>query len=111
MYSGFTQREMKRVLKPDGALLFVEHGLVPDAAVRRWQYRLDPMWKRLAGGCHLDRKMDALISAAGFTLVELQKDYAKGPPNVGCSRSELPILGPQHLDARVVADCVIASSA
>src|SRR4051794_14562616 len=54
--------EMRRVLKPDGALLFVEHGRAPEPGVARWQDRLDPLWSRLAGGCHLNRKMDDLIA-------------------------------------------------
>lgn len=71
--------EMRRVLKPDGRLLFVEHGLAPDASVERWQHRLTPIWRRIGGGCHLNRKMDALMQAAGFDLPQLQTDYAPGP--------------------------------
>jgi len=72
-------REMRRVLKPGGELLFVEHGLAPDAGVRAWQHRLNPLWNRMAGGCNLDRKMDELIAAAGFRLTELDTGYAPGP--------------------------------
>ncbi|MGD9657814.1 MAG: class I SAM-dependent methyltransferase, partial [Methylocystis sp.] len=57
-------REMHRVLKPDGQLLFVEHGLCPKAGVERWQHLLTPAWRRISGGCHLDRKMDDLIRAS-----------------------------------------------
>jgi ubiquinone/menaquinone biosynthesis C-methylase UbiE len=71
--------EMRRVLKPDGQLLFVEHGLAPERSVERWQHRLTPMWRRFAGGCHLDRKMDDLISSAGFDFKVLQTGYAPGP--------------------------------
>jgi ubiquinone/menaquinone biosynthesis C-methylase UbiE len=71
--------EMRRVLKPSGELLFAEHGLSPDAAVQRWQRRLNPLWSRLAGGCNIDRKMDDLIASAGFRFVELENEYAKGP--------------------------------
>ena len=71
--------EMRRVLKPDGKLLFVEHGLAPDASVERWQHRLTPIWRRIGGGCHLDRKMDVLMQVAGFVLSDLQTDYAPGP--------------------------------
>jgi ubiquinone/menaquinone biosynthesis C-methylase UbiE len=59
-------REMRRTLKPGGQLLFVEHGLSPEPSVERWQNRLTPIWRRVAGGCHLNRKMDDLIRSAGF---------------------------------------------
>jgi SAM-dependent methyltransferase len=72
-------REIRRVLRPQGALLFAEHGLAPEARVRRWQHRLTPGWRHIAGGCHLDRKVDALIGEAGFTLDELVTEYARGP--------------------------------
>jgi ubiquinone/menaquinone biosynthesis C-methylase UbiE len=72
-------REMRRVLKPAGTLIFVEHGLSPDGGVRRWQNRLTPLWRRCAGGCHLNRKMDDLVRQAGFTIVELRTAYAPGP--------------------------------
>lgn len=71
--------EMKRVLKPGGALLFAEHGLAPEAQVQCWQQRLNPLWGRFAGGCNLNRKMDQLIQAAGFRIEELETAYAKGP--------------------------------
>lgn len=72
-------REMRRVLKPGGRLLFIEHGLCPDAGVERWQHWLTPAWRRVSGGCHLDRKMDDLIRAAGFELTEFKNEYAEGP--------------------------------
>ncbi len=72
-------REMRRVLKPDGRLLFIEHGLCPEKGVERWQHRLTPAWRHVSGGCHLDRKMDDLIRAAGFELAELRHAYAEGP--------------------------------
>lgn len=71
--------EMRRVLKPGGVLLFAEHGLAPEASVQRWQHRLNPLWNKLAGGCNLDRKMDELVQAAGFRILELTTEYAKGP--------------------------------
>lgn len=72
-------REMRRVLAPDGHLLFVEHGLAPDRAAARWQHALTPGWKRISGGCHLDRNMGALIRAAGFELMHLQTGYMGRP--------------------------------
>ncbi len=71
--------EMRRVLKADGALLFVEHGLSPEPGVARWQHRLTPLWRRISGGCHLDRKVDDLFRAAGFELAALNTEYADGP--------------------------------
>jgi ubiquinone/menaquinone biosynthesis C-methylase UbiE len=71
--------EMRRVLKPGGRLLFVEHGLSPEARIMRWQHWLTPCWKRIGGGCHLDRKMDDLIQAAGFRVDKLETGYMKGP--------------------------------
>ena len=72
-------QDMRRVLKPGGRLLFCEHGLAPDASVVRWQHRLTPYWKPLAGGCHLNRDIPALIESGGFTLGALSSDYLKGP--------------------------------
>jgi ubiquinone/menaquinone biosynthesis C-methylase UbiE len=71
--------EMKRVLKPKGVLLFVEHGLAPDPGVRAWQDRLNPLWRRIGGGCNLNRKIDDLIARSGFRLADLKTEYAKGP--------------------------------
>ena len=72
-------REMRRVLKPGGSMLFVEHGLSPEPGVARWQHRLTPLWRRLAGGCHLDRNIDDLVRTAGFDLAQLQTGYSQGP--------------------------------
>jgi ubiquinone/menaquinone biosynthesis C-methylase UbiE len=72
-------REMGRVLKPGGAFIFVEHGLAPDAGVRKWQNFLTPLWRPLTGGCHLNRKMDDLVRGAGFTITELRTAYLPGP--------------------------------
>lgn len=72
-------REMRRVLRPGGKLLFSEHGLAPDASVVHWQNRLTPLWKPLAGGCHLNRDIPALLEAGGFTIGQLETSYLKGP--------------------------------
>ena len=71
--------EIRRVLKPGGRLLFVEHGLSPETRIAGWQRRLTPPWRRISGGCHLDRKMDALICGAGFQMTALETGYMKGP--------------------------------
>jgi ubiquinone/menaquinone biosynthesis C-methylase UbiE len=70
---------MRRVLKPSGKLLFVEHGQAPDEGVRKWQDRLTPAWKCIGGGCHLNRPIRALIETAGFSIAQLQTGYMKGP--------------------------------
>jgi ubiquinone/menaquinone biosynthesis C-methylase UbiE len=70
--------EMRRVLKPGGQLLFVEHGLSPEIRTARWQRRLTPYWKRISGGCHLDRKTDDLIRAAGFQIDAIEMAYMQG---------------------------------
>jgi ubiquinone/menaquinone biosynthesis C-methylase UbiE len=72
--------EIRRVLRPGGALIFVEHGRAPEPGVRRWQDRLTPLWQRLAGGCHLNRPVDRLIAQAGFEIAGLETGYLiKGP--------------------------------
>lgn len=71
-------KEMKRVLKPGGRLLFCEHGLAPDALVQKWQRRLTLIWKPLAGGCHLDRDIPALLREGGFRVAELETMYLPG---------------------------------
>ena len=68
--------EMKRVLKPGGVLLFVEHGLAPEQRVQAWQHRLNPLWNRIGGGCNLNRKVDELIVHSGFRLADLRTEYA-----------------------------------
>lgn len=72
-------REMRRVLKPGGHLLFVEHGRAPDANVRWWQDRLTPAWKRIGGGCHLNRAIGSLIAGAGFQFGRFETGYMRGP--------------------------------
>ncbi|MCW8308096.1 class I SAM-dependent methyltransferase [Acidiphilium sp. PA] len=72
-------REARRVLKPDGVLLFVEHGRAPELGVARWQDRLDRPWGLVAGGCHINRRIDALIGDAGFRIEHLAHDRMPGP--------------------------------
>ena len=72
-------KEMRRVLAPGGKLLFCEHGRAPEENVRRWQDRLTPYWKKIAGGCHLNRDIPALLSEAGFACHDLQTLYLPGP--------------------------------
>ena len=71
--------QMKRVLKAHGRLLFIEHGRAPDPSVVAWQDRLTPIWKKIGGGCHLNRKIDQLIASAGFQIAELKTHYLPGP--------------------------------
>jgi ubiquinone/menaquinone biosynthesis C-methylase UbiE len=72
-------QQMKRILKASGRLIFLEHGRAPDPGVAVWQDRITPLWKRTCGGCHLDRKIDELIVAAGFRIHELKTCYLPGP--------------------------------
>jgi ubiquinone/menaquinone biosynthesis C-methylase UbiE len=72
-------REMRRVLRPGGSLVFCEHGRAPDEGVRRWQDRLTPYWKKIAGGCHLNRDIPALLAQAGFRCTDLETMYLPGP--------------------------------
>jgi len=71
--------EMCRVLKPDGRLLFVEHGRSPDRRVQRWQDRLTPLWRCIGGGCHLNRAISQLIESAGFRIERMDTGYMEGP--------------------------------
>lgn len=67
--------EVRRVLKPGGQLLFCEHGAAPDESVLRWQNRLDPVWQKLAGGCHLNRRIPQMLGQSGFTVQEMDESY------------------------------------
>lgn len=71
--------EMRRVLKPGGRLIFCEHGEAPDEKVRRWQKRLNPIWRPLAGGCNLDRPVPKLLEQGGFQVHGLETMYLPGP--------------------------------
>ena len=70
--------EMRRVLKPDGRLIFCEHGAAPDEAVRRWQNRLNPIWKRVAGGCNLNLPIPSVLESAGFKIRQMETMYIPG---------------------------------
>lgn len=71
-------RQVSRVLMPGGELIFCEHGAAPDASVRRWQDRLNPVWKRIGGGCNLNRAIPAIIEGAGFRITRLDTMYIPG---------------------------------
>ncbi len=71
--------EMRRVLKPGGELLFVEHGRSDDPRIQKWQARVEPLWKKIGGGCHLTRRADDLLEAAGFRVTEKETGYVPGP--------------------------------
>lgn len=77
--AGRALQEMHRVLKPNGRLLFVEHGRAPGPNVRWWQDHLTPAWKRLGGGCHLNRAINSLIESEGFGFERLETGYMRGP--------------------------------
>jgi ubiquinone/menaquinone biosynthesis C-methylase UbiE len=71
--------ELRRVLRPEGRLLFVEHGCSPDRSVRLWQDRLTPLWKHIGGGCHLNRPITRLLEESGFRIESMNKGYMPGP--------------------------------
>lgn len=71
--------QMRRVLKAGGRLIFCEHGLAPEAGVRKWQERMNPVWKKIGGGCHLNRPIPKLIENGGFAIETMQSDYLPGP--------------------------------
>lgn len=70
--------EIKRVLKPSGQILFVEHGKAPDAAVLKWQNRINPLWKKIGGGCNLNRDIPKIFTESGFKMNDLQTMYLPG---------------------------------
>ena len=70
---------MRRVLRPGGKLLYCEHGAAPDDSVRRWQERLNPGWKRVSGGCNMNRDIPALIESTGFSITTDERMYIPGP--------------------------------
>lgn len=74
--------QMRRVLKPGGILLFCEHGEAPDPGVRRWQARINPFWKKIAGGCNLNRPIPTCLEDAGFSIAHLETMYLPNTPKI-----------------------------
>ena len=74
--------EMRRVLKPNGKLIFCEHGEAPDENVRKWQQRVNPVWKKLAGGCNLNRPIPELLKASGFEIEKMETRYLPSTPKI-----------------------------
>lgn len=75
-------REAKRTLKPGGKVYFCEHGLAPDERVAKWQNRVNPIWKKVFGGCHINRDTAGLLTEAGFKLDEMEQMYLPGTPTI-----------------------------
>lgn len=75
-------KEIRRVLKPEGRVLFLEHGLSPEEDVARWQHRLNPIWRSLAVGCNLTRPVADLLTRAGFSIRDMEEYYLGGAPRV-----------------------------
>jgi ubiquinone/menaquinone biosynthesis C-methylase UbiE len=86
-------REVHRVLKPGGRLHFMEHGLAPDAKVQTWQRRIEPLQKRLFAGCHVTRPISEMVTAAGFTISELDEFYIDGPKTLGALTLGVAVRG------------------
>ena len=74
--------EIKRVLKNTGKLIFCEHGKAPDLNIAKWQSRIDPIWGKLAGGCHLNRDIPSLLEDSGYKIIELDQMYLPSTPKV-----------------------------
>jgi len=72
-------QQMRRVLKPSGNLIFCEHGEAPDESVRKWQVRINPVWKKVAGGCNLGRPIPRFIEEGGFKIQKIESQYLPGP--------------------------------
>ena len=76
-------QQMRRVLKPEGKLLFCEHGQAPDAQVQKWQNKINPVWKKIAGGCNLNRPIPDCLQKGGFKIQEIDTKYLPGPKFAG----------------------------
>jgi SAM-dependent methyltransferase len=88
--------QIKRVLKPGGRLIFIEHGRAPDPGVVVWQDRLTPLWKRIGGGCHLNRRIDEIITGAGFQIPGLNTCYLTGPRPMTYTYQGIALLADPH---------------
>ena len=88
--------EVNRLLKPHGSLFFMEHGLAPEESVQKWQHRLAPGWKKIAGGCNLNRNIEELILTGGFEFKDLKKKYIKGPKILSFQYYGEAVKAPQH---------------
>lgn len=75
-------QHMRRVLKPSGRLMFCEHGYAPDLSVQTWQDRINPYWKRLFGGCHINRPIPDYLEQAGFKITDIESDYLRKTPKI-----------------------------
>jgi ubiquinone/menaquinone biosynthesis C-methylase UbiE len=86
-------REVRRLLKPGGQLIFAEHGQSPEAHIAKWQRRVNPTWNKVAGGCHLNRRPDQAILANGFNFAEMTEGYIPGPKIATYSYRGVATLG------------------
>ena len=75
-------KEIQRVLKGNGRLIFCEHGEAPDKNIKKWQDRINPLWKKLAGGCNINRNIPSLIQESGFDIVDLEEMYLPNTPKI-----------------------------
>ena len=75
-------KEIQRVLKSNGKMIFCEHGLAPDINIKKWQNRINPLWKKLAGGCNINRNIPSLIQESGFDIVDLEEMYLPNTPKI-----------------------------
>ncbi|HKU24069.1 MAG TPA: class I SAM-dependent methyltransferase [Candidatus Sulfotelmatobacter sp.] len=98
-------QQMRRALKPDGQMIFIEHGRSPDAGVVAWQDRITPLWKRFTGGCHLNRNVDDLMQAAGFRISEQRNFYLPGPRPMTYTYQGIASRNPEWVVLNGTASC------
>ena len=75
-------KEIQRVLKSNGKMIFCEHGLAPDKNIKKWQNRINPFWKKLAGGCNINRNIPSVIQESGFDIIDLEEMYLPSTPKI-----------------------------